>query len=132
MNPDMGPHREIMRAYERMQAYERLIQHMTDEEREDLVYIADLVRQIENAISPLEDSLDDLATSLLFSTLTPHVDWLKALHPFLDEYGLAFFSCVEGVYEPGIMSVTRRPQLAVSNKRPHPPRPPGVPAREGV
>jgi hypothetical protein len=68
MNPDMRPYWEIMRAYERMQAYERLIEHMTDEEREDLIYIADLVRQIENAISPLEDSLDDLATSLLFST----------------------------------------------------------------
>jgi hypothetical protein len=70
----MQTNREIMRAYDRMKAYERLIEHMSAEEREDLVYVAHLVQQIETAPSPLEDSLDDLATSIVFSTLPPHVD----------------------------------------------------------
>ena len=70
----MEPYREILEAYERMQAYERLIEHMTDEEREDHAYIAELVRQIENGPSAAEDGLDDLLTSIWFSTLTSKVD----------------------------------------------------------
>lgn len=77
MNPDMRSNREIMQAYEHMRAYERLIEHMTAEEREDLAFIADFVRQVEKALSPQDDGLDGLApsvTSLVFSTLPSNVD----------------------------------------------------------
>jgi hypothetical protein len=74
MAPSLRLHSEIMQAYQYLQAYERLIPHMTAEEREDLAFIADFLRQVENGLSSQDQELNEVETPVLFSTLPSHVD----------------------------------------------------------